>query len=70
MFTPKTAKIKNTSIRRARTFNSAGKENIIVCNRAYKPLALFNNLNSLLTLKTLRTLANYGPTLKNFNELP
>ena len=33
------------------------------------PLYLLSNLNSLLTLSTLNTLANYGATLRNFNDV-
>lgn len=31
----------------------------------YKPSNCFTNLNSLVTLNTLNTLANYGPAFRN-----
>lgn len=43
---------------KANTLSNEGNENIIVYNSAYSPLYLFNKRKSLLTLRTLRTLAN------------
>lgn len=68
--TPKTANIKNTSISKANTLNREGKENVIVDIKAYSPSYLPTNLRILVTLSTLKTLANYGPTFKNFKFPP
>jgi len=64
--TPRTAKIKYTKSSRANTFESEGIEKVIVWINAYSPLYLFSNLKSLLTLRTLSTLANCGATLNGF----
>ena len=49
------------------TFNTAGKAYIAVSISFYSPLNFLTNRKSLVTLKTLNTLAIYGPTAKNEN---
>lgn len=57
-------------MRRVNTLAKAGIENMMVCKMACRPSAFPASLRILVTLKTLITLAIYGPTLKNPSELP
>ena len=55
---PRTENIKYISISSENTLNNEGRENVIVCIKAYRPLYLLINLNNLETLRTLITLAS------------
>jgi hypothetical protein len=61
---PRIENIKKISISSEMTFINDGRENVIVYRIACNPSALPANLNILVTLNTLITLASYGPTDK------
>ena len=67
--TPRTANIKKISISRENTFKREASEKVIVWMSAWRPLYFPISLKSLEILSTLRTLASWGPTLKNFKEV-
>jgi hypothetical protein len=56
--------MKKINIKRKKTLASAGIEKVIVYKIACRLSALPANLNILVTLKTLMTLAIFGPTLR------
>ena len=63
--TPRIENMNKMSINNEKTFIREGKEKVMVEIRACSPSYFPINLNILETLSTLRTLASYGPTLRN-----
>ena len=68
MNAPRIANIKKISSSNENTLNRDGSEKVIVLIKACKPGYLLINLSNLLTLSTLKTLTNCGPTLKNVSD--
>lgn len=62
--------MKYTKNSNAPTLIKEGKEKRRVSKILCKLFILLNNFKSLVTLKTLITLINYGPTLKKDNPDP
>ena len=65
---PKIEKIKKNNNSKAATLNKNGREYIEVLIKFCKPSNFFINLNSLETLKTLKTFAICGPTAKKVKK--
>jgi hypothetical protein len=64
MNTPKMENMKKMSMRSMKTLNKTGIENMIVCIMAWSPSAFPASLRTLVTLRTLMTLASWGPTFR------
>jgi hypothetical protein len=66
MNTPRIENMKKISIRSMNTLNSTGIENMIVWIIAYRPSAFPARRRTLVTLRTLITLASWGPTFSSW----
>ena len=60
--------MKNISMSRRNTLISDDTDISIVCRRDVNPWFYWESLNTLVTRKTLSTLASYGPTERTLPE--